>query len=178
MYRTSDGWIVIACYSGDEWEAVRCALGLPSAEWPGYAQARQERLGDSNVARAIETVISQVTTSETERRLRAECAPCVVPRPVPIGELVREPGLRSRAMVVAEHHVEAGDILEPGHMIRFGTATSIRTQAAPIIGQHSVAIMRETGVPESKVDELINARIVNAAGREPGGPTEPALKHH
>ena len=47
LYRTADGWIVIACYSAMEWEGVRRGLGIASAQWPGYERARQEKVGDS-----------------------------------------------------------------------------------------------------------------------------------
>jgi crotonobetainyl-CoA:carnitine CoA-transferase CaiB-like acyl-CoA transferase len=50
LYRTADGWIVIACYCDREWSGVRRALALDAAAWPSFAEARAQRLRQRNRA--------------------------------------------------------------------------------------------------------------------------------
>src|SRR6266851_6561613 len=81
LYRTSDGWIVIACYSDREWEGVRRGLGIADAQWPSYAHARQQRLDASAAARIIEAALAPITTAAALRRLGAEGVHCTIPAP-------------------------------------------------------------------------------------------------
>jgi crotonobetainyl-CoA:carnitine CoA-transferase CaiB-like acyl-CoA transferase len=177
MYRTSDGWIVIACYSGVEWDGVWRALGIELAGWLGYERARQERLSESTIARTIEAAISRLTTADAERRLRAEGVPCTAPQPFTVAQLMVEPGLRTRGVIVAERHAQAGEVYEVGHTIRFGNATAMKLEPAPVTGQHSVAILREIGRSETEIDMLIANKVVNAADRQPATAAAEAEKH-
>jgi crotonobetainyl-CoA:carnitine CoA-transferase CaiB-like acyl-CoA transferase len=165
LYRTTDGWIVIACYSDREWGGVRRGLGIAEAAWPSYAQARQERLGASTIARTIEAAIASLTTAAALRQLNAEGVPCTSPAPFEPEELIVEPGMRTRAVVVAEQHYEAGEVFEVGHTVRFGSANAISLRPAPVAGQDSVEILHELGRSEAEIERLIARKVVNAAGR-------------
>ena len=74
LYRTNDGWIVIACYSDREWSGVQRVLGFDDAPWPSFAEARAQRLGDSAIARSMETSMAKLTTESALRRLRGSGA--------------------------------------------------------------------------------------------------------
>ncbi|MGA2410933.1 MAG: CoA transferase, partial [Candidatus Binataceae bacterium] len=164
LYRTADGWIVIACYSDREWDGVRRALGL-ATPWPSFAAARNQPLADSSSARLIEAVLAQLTSLAAERRLRGEGVPCAIPIAFPNGEIASEPTLHAHGIIVEEEHPAAGAIYEVGHTLRFANANTIHRRPAPLAGQHSVAILRELGRSDSEIERLIAAKIVNAAGR-------------
>jgi crotonobetainyl-CoA:carnitine CoA-transferase CaiB-like acyl-CoA transferase len=66
--------------------------------------------------------------------------------------------LRSRGIIVAEHHHDAGEIFEVGHIIRFGHANSWNLRPAPVTGQHSIEILRELGKSEIEIRKLIRAK--------------------
>jgi crotonobetainyl-CoA:carnitine CoA-transferase CaiB-like acyl-CoA transferase len=165
LYRTIDGWVVIACYSDREWLGVRRGLGLGDGRWPTHAEARRERLGASAIARTIETAIAQLNTSSALRRLRAEGVPCTAPAPFTPAEVIAEPAMRSRGVIVTEQHYEAGEVREVGHTLRFGNATAMHLRPAPVTGQHTVAILRELGRTDTEIEALIAGKIVNALGR-------------
>ncbi len=162
LYRTSDGWVVIACYSDQEWESVRRALAI-GAPWPSFAEARNQRYGQSDTAQLVQAVLVNCSTVMAIRRLRAEGVPCTVPAPLAPAEVIVEPTLRSRGVIVSEQHHDAGEILEVGHTIRFGHANSWNLRPAPVTGQHSIAILRELGRSEAEIKVLIDAKVVNAA---------------
>jgi crotonobetainyl-CoA:carnitine CoA-transferase CaiB-like acyl-CoA transferase len=175
LYRTADGWIVIACYSDREWGGVRRGLGIADTQWPPYAQARQERLAESTAARTIEAALTLLTTAAALRRLGAEGVPCTSPVTFEPEELIADPALRTRGVVVAEQHYDAGEVFEVGHTVRFGSANAISLRPVPVTGQHSVEILRELGRGEAEIDRLIMGKVVNAVGR--AASTKTAEKH-
>jgi crotonobetainyl-CoA:carnitine CoA-transferase CaiB-like acyl-CoA transferase len=166
LYRTNDGWIVIACYSAAQWDGVRRGLGINSARWPSYQDARQERMGDSKVAQLLTEVIGGLACADAQRQLRAEGVPCAIPQPLTPAQTVNEPSLRSLNVIVAAHHPEGGDVLEVGHTIRFGNATAVHLNPVPLIGQNSVAILRELGKSEAEIQSLVEDKIIKDAGRD------------
>jgi len=165
LYRTADGWVVIACYSDREWNGVQRGLGIAKTQWPSYAQARNERLAASTVAKTIEVTLAPLTTTAAIRWLRAEGVPCTAPATFEPEELIVEPAMRARGVVVAEQHYDAGEIYEVGHTVRFGSANAMNLRPAPVTGQHSVDILRELGRDDAEIERLITGKVVNAAAR-------------
>jgi crotonobetainyl-CoA:carnitine CoA-transferase CaiB-like acyl-CoA transferase len=162
LYRTFDGWIVIACYSQCEWESVRRALAI-EAPWPSFAEARNQRFGQSDAAQLVQAALINCSTVAAIRHLRAEDVPCTIPAPFEPTAVIVEPTLRSRGVIVAEQHHDAGEIFEVGHTIRFGNANSWNLRPAPITGQHSIEILRELSISEAEIKKLIDSKVVNAA---------------
>jgi crotonobetainyl-CoA:carnitine CoA-transferase CaiB-like acyl-CoA transferase len=166
LYPTADGWIVIACYSDREWTGVRRALGIATA-WPAFAEARRERIYRSVAAQTIAAALAQLPTPSALRRLRAEDVPCTVPAPFSAAEIVSEPTMRARGVIVTEEHYAAGEVTEVGHTVRFSHANTWNLRPAPVTGQHSVAILREIGRDEATIAQLIASNVVNAPAEAP-----------
>ena len=166
LYRTADGWIVIACYSAEEWEGMRRGLGIAPALWPAYERARNQKLGESDAARTIAEALAKLTPADAARRLQAEGVPCAAPQRLTPQQIVAEPLLRRLSVIVAEHHPEGGSVLEVGHTVRFGNANSVHLNPVPLIGQNSIAILRELGKSEAEIRSLIDGKIIRDAGRD------------
>src|SRR5207244_5711750 len=103
------------------------------------------------------TALCDLPTIVATRRLRAEGVPCTVPSPFEPAAVISEPTLRSRGVIVAEQHHDAGDIFEVGHTIRFGNANTWNLRPAPVTGQHTLDILRELGKSEADIRALIDA---------------------
>jgi crotonobetainyl-CoA:carnitine CoA-transferase CaiB-like acyl-CoA transferase len=164
LYRTAGGWILVACYSDREWDGVRRALTIADSAWPSFSEARNQPLATSPIARLIEGALAELVPHAAERRLRAENVPCVIPAPFTPDELAVEPSLRAHSIILQENHPVAGSVFEVGHTIRFSTAASGHRRPAPLIGQHSVAILRELGRSDEEIERLIETHAVNVAG--------------
>src|ERR1700687_2453859 len=94
-----------------------------------------------------------------------EGVPCTLPATFEPEELIAEPAMRARGVVVAEQHYDAGEIYEVGHTVRFGSTNALNLRPAPVTGQHSVEILRELGRSEAEIEQLITRKVVNSAGR-------------
>jgi crotonobetainyl-CoA:carnitine CoA-transferase CaiB-like acyl-CoA transferase len=162
LYRCSDGWLVIACYSNREWDGVRRALAI-DAQWPSFTQARNQRFGESGIARVVQAALADCSTTTAIRRLRAEGVPCTIPVPFEPADAIIEPNLRSRGVIVAEQHHDAGEVFEVGHTIRFSHANSRNLRPAPVTGQHTIEILHELQLSDAEIKTLIEAKVVNAA---------------
>ena len=103
------------------------------------------------------------------RRLRAEAVPCAVPAPFSPAEVIADPTMLSRGVIIREDHYEAGEIFEVGHTLRFGTANSRNLRPAPLTGQHTIAILRELGRSEAEINALLTNKVVNAPATPPSG---------
>lgn len=161
LYQASDGWIVIACYSDREWQGVKKAFGIDGA-WPAYRDARRERIDRSEAAKKIESAVAKLTAQSALRRLRAEGVPSAIPAPFPAEEIITEPGMCARGVIVSENHFDAGLVYEVGHTVRFSNADMWNLRPAPVTGQHSVAILREFGRSDAEIANLLEAKVVNA----------------
>jgi crotonobetainyl-CoA:carnitine CoA-transferase CaiB-like acyl-CoA transferase len=166
LYRTADGWIVIACYCDREWQGVRRALAphalASEVRWPRFAEVRAQRRDRSEAATALETALTQLTTGSALRRLRAENVPCTMPAACSVEEIINEPSMRSRGVIVTGDHFSAGEVTEVGHTVRFANANSWNLRPAPVVGQHSIAILQEIGRSEPEIARLIRSKVVNA----------------
>jgi formyl-CoA transferase len=94
--------------------------------------------------------------------LRSEGVPCTAPAPFSAEEIVSEPTMRARGVIVTEEHFSAGEVSEIGHTVRFSRSNAWNLRPAPVTGQHSVAILRELERDEATIAQLIADKVVNA----------------
>ena len=163
VYRTTDGWVLVACYSDKEWIGVQRALSIAGGVWPDYPQARREPLAESKAGEAIGEAIAALTTMETIRRLEGEGVPCVVPTPYNLNDLPLQHRLRQQGVVVMSHAADTGAYWGPGHLVRFSRRTRVHTRPAPMLGQHTVQTLREIGTPQAQIEGMLERRSVKAA---------------
>jgi crotonobetainyl-CoA:carnitine CoA-transferase CaiB-like acyl-CoA transferase len=161
LYQTADGWVVVACYSEREWTGLCRALGLDAAGWPSFAEVRNQALNASPAAAMICAAMLELSKAAALRRLRAEDVPAASPEPFSPAEVIAEPTLRSRGVIVTEDHFDAGEVAEVGHTVRFSNASRWNLRPAPVTGQHSVTVLRELGRSEAEIARLIESKIVN-----------------
>jgi crotonobetainyl-CoA:carnitine CoA-transferase CaiB-like acyl-CoA transferase len=100
--------------------------------------------------------------------------PCTVPAPFSAAEVVSEPTMRARGVIVTEEHFAAGKVTEVGHTVRFSNANAWNLRPAPVTGQHSVAILREIGRDDAAITQLIASKVVNAPAETLATSDQPA----
>ena len=161
-FRARDGWINIGGANQANWERIAEVLGHP--EWrddPRFAtnSARMENL-DALVA-LMDAVL--VTRSKAEW-LTAFDAAGVPAGPVhSLGEALTHPQTRARGMVVDLEHPEAGATRALGSPLHFSATPTRVDRPAPLLGEHTREVLRESGYTDAEVDAFAAEGVIEIA---------------
>ena len=158
-FRTRDGWINIGGANQANWERIADVLGHP--EW------RDDSRFATNTARMqnreeLATRISEVLSARTRDEWIAAFDAAGVPvGPVhTIGEALTHPQTLSRGMVVELNHPQAGPTKALGCPIHFSATPAQITRAAPRLGEHTRAVLRDSGYSDAEIDAFIAEGVV------------------
>jgi len=160
-FATRDGWINIGGANQANWERIADVLGHP--EWrddPRFATnaARMQHLD------ALVALMSPVLLTRTRDAWIAAFDAAGVPAgPVhSIGEALSHPQTLARGMVVDVAHAEAGAMKALGCPIHFSMTPTAVTRAAPMLGEHTRVVLRESGYSDAEIDAFVSEGVVAA----------------
>jgi crotonobetainyl-CoA:carnitine CoA-transferase CaiB-like acyl-CoA transferase len=162
-YQTSDGWAYIASNNDAMWKRMCEAMDRP--DW--LADERfSTRAGRTEYSPELEGELADWfgarSTKEAVVHLSSFSVPCA---PVnTVEEAAIDPHLSEREIMVEVPDPQAGTIHVTGKMVKF-SRTPMVVGSAPIIGEHTDNILRETlGYSDEKIQALQNQEIVCSAG--------------
>jgi crotonobetainyl-CoA:carnitine CoA-transferase CaiB-like acyl-CoA transferase len=154
-----DQWCAIAVEDDAQWRALRRVLGDPAwAADPALERAagRLERQ-DAIDAELAAWTRTQDAAAMMERLWAAGVPAGVVQRS---SDLLRDPQYAHRDFYRYLDHTEMGRVPYAGHQFRIrGYASGPRT-AAPMLGEHSVAVLQELGYDDDRIAELYAAGAI------------------
>lgn len=159
IYQTADGHMSVAVMTDAQWKALTRALERP--EWLDDPRFATAALRDENINERlslIQEVLQTRGTDEWMARLEAEGVPCV---PVLTrSQMIEHPQVQANGIVIEVEHPQAGPLRQARPAARFeGTPLEIR-RGAPMLGEHTDAILREAGFSDADVSVLRNDGIV------------------
>jgi formyl-CoA transferase len=140
------------------WEALTRLVGHP--EWQRLYQEPGARLAQRQ---AIEAVVSAWAQPQTRQQVMQACAEAGVPCGATLNtaELLDDPHLRARGMVVDVEHPEYGPISLPGSPMQVDNGGEITYKPAPLLGQHNADVYAEFfGFDAAKLQELTETGII------------------
>ena len=162
IYETRDGKLLtIGCTEPWLWENFCKAIGRP--DFVRFARSHDQfvRAANAEEVKAREEIEAIVRTKN-----RDEWYEILVKADVCVGkvyypeEMVQDPQVQARDMVVEVKHPTLGTIKEFGIPIKLsGTPGSVRT-AAPHAGEHTEAVLRELGMSAADITTLREKKIV------------------
>jgi len=154
-FRTADGWVNVGASNERTWRAL-----VTSLQAPGLGQDARFRTNSDRLANLDELVavlaprFASRTTAEWVDILRAVGVPA---GPVlSIEEMLRHPQTVARGMVTEVEHATAGTVRTLGMPVKVGTPEPVR-RGAPLLGQHTREVLRETGYSAEEVDDLVRS---------------------
>jgi crotonobetainyl-CoA:carnitine CoA-transferase CaiB-like acyl-CoA transferase len=161
MYRAADGWVFLAAPTAQEWPALAKALsGYVDLENDAqFATAEARATHDAELVEALASVFHTKTKAEWERELSDSDVGCVE-----VAETNPERLLQSDAYFEAGYSVEAYSPIFEQHrrlapLWRFSRSLT-KADGGCTIGQHTKAVLREIGVADERVADLMSRRII------------------
>jgi crotonobetainyl-CoA:carnitine CoA-transferase CaiB-like acyl-CoA transferase len=152
VFETADGYITVGAVSDAEWTGLTRAVERP--EWlddPRFkTPAGRVKHADTRLELTAE-VLKTRTSAEWLARLDAEQVPCA-----PIlsrADILTDPQVAANGLIIESEHPHAGRMRQPRPAARFdGTPAELRSPA-PLLGEHTDAVLAEVGMtPEDRAE--------------------------
>jgi crotonobetainyl-CoA:carnitine CoA-transferase CaiB-like acyl-CoA transferase len=162
-YRTGDGrWIQLNLMEPDRyWRPACTALGRPDlVDDPRY-DTHEKRVAIGPEVRALfEEILGGFTLAEALGRLKS--AECIASGWSGPEEVLADPQVLANGYAPA--HPEHPTARVPANPVQFDDEPMQVRRRAPRVGQHTVEVFRELGLPEAELDRLLAAGAVLGEG--------------
>jgi len=160
-FHAKDGWINIGGANQANWERIAEVLGHP--EWrddPRFA-TNSDRMANLEVL--VEKMNAVLETRRKAEWIEAFDAAGVPVGPVhSIGEALSHPQTLARGMVVDLLHPQAGPTKAIGCPVHFSSTPTAITRPAPLLGEHTRAVLRDYDYSDAQIDRFIADGVVEA----------------
>jgi CoA:oxalate CoA-transferase len=165
--RTADGYMTISVIADAEFEGMCRALELPDLLADARFGDTASRLRHFDaLGAAIDAATRRRSSAELSARLLAEDVPHALVNTAET--LPADPQVVANALLVESEHPTAGRMRAPRPPVRFEATPASLRLPAPLLGEHSDALLDELGVGAAECSAL------RAGGVVGGGPREPA----
>ena len=159
MFRAADGWVTIGCPTDGFWRDLTAAMGRPELGSDSrYARNEARAAHSPDVVDLVETWTRCHTKAQLAERLGGK---------VPFGpvndmaDIAEDEHFQVRRMLVSVPHPGTDRQVQiagvPVHLSRTPGAV---THRAPLLGEHSVEILRRFEVPDGIVDQALRSGAV------------------
>ena len=159
IYQTADGYMTVAVMSNKEWQGAARALGHP--EWLDDARFATPQARDRHVNERLQMtqeVLLTRGTAEWLERFEAHDVPCAPA--LTRNEVLENAQVVANGIIVEHQHHTAGRLRQTRPPARFeDTPCGIR-MGAPLLGEHSVEVLREIGYDNPQIAALLTQKIV------------------
>ncbi|MEX2146641.1 MAG: CoA transferase [Candidatus Rokuibacteriota bacterium] len=160
VFRAADGYLTLGVANNSLWERCCTALERPQlARDPLYATESKRVENRATLVPLLNEILAGKPAQTWMKLFEAAGVPAGRIRTV--AEVCESPHLKARGMVVSLPHPKAGTIKVMGVPIRLHTTPGKAATAAPLLGQHTEAILKSVlGVTRAEVTKLRTAGAV------------------
>jgi crotonobetainyl-CoA:carnitine CoA-transferase CaiB-like acyl-CoA transferase len=159
VFKCRDGDIVLAVGNDGQYQRMCHAINRPDlaaderlVRNAGRVRHRDELLG------LIAQIFAGWKRSDLVAALDAAGVPCGPINSVP--EVFEDPQVKHRGMRIDIPHPTAGKVPQVASPLRFAQAPLHYERPPPLLGEHSLQILRELGMDEAKIEALRKAEII------------------
>ncbi|MEV5647089.1 CoA transferase [Nocardia sp. NPDC052254] len=165
LYRTADGWVMIAVFGDRKFAALAAALGHP--EWTAEFGTERQRVDNpAELAARLQDAFGKRNTEDVFGALDRAGVPVEIPAEDPVmPELLWDETLTETGQVVEQHHPEYGWCREVGVTIRLSDTPGAVRGPSPLLGQHTREVLTELGYPTTAIDELVERGVCREPAR-------------
>jgi crotonobetainyl-CoA:carnitine CoA-transferase CaiB-like acyl-CoA transferase len=152
-FPTSDGWINVGGANQPNWERIVKALGRPElAQDPRFLTNGDRMRNLPALTEILGELFRKRPSADWIRELEAAGVPV---GPVnKISEMLADPQVAHREMVVEVDHPKVGRMKALGFPIKFSETRGEMKRAAPLLGQHTDEILASLGYDAAAIERL------------------------
>ena len=157
VFRANDGDLVLAAQVDDAWKRFAALLEAYGGPAGFGADARFHTSSGRNTHRAailavVRPWVAARSVAEVLALLDGVDVPCAkVQR---IDEVLADPQIQARGMVVEQHHPRLGTVRLPNLPFRFSDCDTTITQVAPDLGQHNAEVAASLGFSADEIGSM------------------------
>jgi len=161
-FPTKDGWINVGGANQSNWERIVKVIGRPELADDERFRTNGDRM--RNLV-ALTPLIAECLTARSSAEWIREFEAAGVPvGPVnKIGEMLADPQVAAREMVLEVDHPRAGRVKALGMPIKFSETRGEIVRAAPLLGEHTREILDGLGYTSVEIARLQQEGAVLAA---------------
>jgi crotonobetainyl-CoA:carnitine CoA-transferase CaiB-like acyl-CoA transferase len=164
-YKTQDGYVTVGANSAKLWQSF-CTQVVEKPEWltdPRFVDLPARLRNVEVLQDEIEQVFARQPSAHWWERLDRAGVPG---GPVyTYEECLDDPHVRARNMVVEVDHPTIGRMKAMGHPVKSSGEIAQIRQPAPLLGQHTRAILEELGMSRADIDALLAQRAAYDGSR-------------
>lgn len=155
-FRTADGYIVMGATTPPTWAAFCAAAGLEHLrDEPRWSDASKRREHANELASIIEKVTVTRTSADWLAALNAAGIPCG--KINDLAAVFADEHLVDRGLFVDLPHPTLGMVPAIGSPLHLSDTPPVMRHAAPLLGEHTREILRETGLDDAEIGALLSA---------------------
>ncbi len=160
LYRTQDGWMFVMCNKEKFWGLLADALGHP--EWrtdPELCDFKARLKHRDRVTRELDTALSTATTAHWLDKLAGDIPVAPV---YDIAQALDNPFVHEHANLRQFDYANGQSARLVANPIRVA-GVDLPTRAAPRMGEHNEALLREAGFDDAAIAKLRALGVISAA---------------
>jgi crotonobetainyl-CoA:carnitine CoA-transferase CaiB-like acyl-CoA transferase len=160
-FATGDGWVNVGAANQTNWLRLLHVIDAEHLENDPRFMTNQDRMAHRfELEEALEAVFVTRSTDTWVTLLNNAGIPAGPILNVP--QMHEDPQTLAREMVTEVTHPVAGKVKTLGSPVKFhGTPGGVK-RAAPLLGQHSVEVLREVGYSDDEISDLVKACAVGS----------------
>lgn len=154
--QTANGWINIGAANQANWLRLVEVIEMPElVEDPRFTNNAERMEHIPELIDILTSRFKQRSTSDWLTRLEAVGVPA---GPVlSIGDMLKDPQVLARDMVVEVEHSRLGPVKALGSPVKFSHSPTSILRGAPMLGEHTREILGEYGYSDSEIEALAAA---------------------
>lgn len=159
VFPAKDGYVIIACANEATWRRLAEAMEQP--ELITDERFTVNAIRTQNIHQ-LTPIINKWTSSRTRQEildiLRANSVPSAPIFTIP--DLVENEHVLARNMVLPVDHPVVGTLRIPGNPIKLDHSPDTIDRPSPLLGQHTVEILKEFSYNENQIQQLQDQKII------------------
>jgi crotonobetainyl-CoA:carnitine CoA-transferase CaiB-like acyl-CoA transferase len=161
-YATRDGHVCAVIYNDGHWRRFFRALGMERVleQDQRFASITSRTQHIDEIYATVANILGERTTAECVELLDAADIP-VTPLQT-VDELLRDPHLLAKGFFMPVEHPSEGRLRMPQNPARFSRTPPRVDRPAPLLGEHSRAILEELCFDAHRVDWLFAEGVIDA----------------